>query len=292
MNKQNLLSLRYLISCYITYFIKLLLKVAIPAIALFVGCSLYSVYLDKSIDSLGKKLVSIEEDRAKYDKAKEEIEYLKGLIRSNDEKLEYVQSLQGDFSEFDILMSYLINLKPYDLAIISIEDLGIVPPPDKTGEIVEKESVSDILNGSDSNSGNETSTENEKQNLGQIISTEIQELKPEKQETEESGTTGTAGTDVNTGVISSEDTREEWNSTKFDNSLIYTRDISLSSILIRGYGTDIQSVAEYVESISKAPEIEGYTLEGVEDKFTVIEDTNIVLFEIKLKMRGVLSDAQ
>ena len=66
----------------------------------------------------------------------------------------------------------------------------------------------------------------------------------------------------------------------------------MSNILIRGYGTNIESVANYVDSISKAPEIEGYTLEGVEDKFTVIDGTNIVLFEIKLKMEGEVNDAQ
>lgn len=278
MNKQNLLSIKYLISCYITYFIRLLIKFALPIIIIFLGLSAYSFLLDKSIESCEKQLVEIEADREKYDKAKSDLEYLKGLVRSNKEKLSYVESLQGDFSEFDILMSYLINMKPYDLAIISIEDLDIVPPPDKTGEIVEKDTVEDIFDDSDKKDEDEVlSTKDDKEDDkdGEDEDEEKDKSKPE----------------VNTGVISSEDTKEEWNSAKFDNSLVYTRDISLSSILIRGYGTDIQSVADYVESISKAPEIEGYTLEGVEDKFTVIDDTNIILFEIKLKMKGVLDDA-
>lgn len=271
MNKQNLLSNQYLLKYYIGYFIKTLINFSIPVILLFFGLQLYTNYLDKEITNLENQIYEAIEDKRKYDAAKKEIEELEEILRTNQEKLNYVKSLHGDFSQFDLLMSYLINMKPYDLTLISLEDIDIVPPPNQTSSIVNKDTISDIFNGT---VPVQPTTPEVKED--EILSTEKEEESlPE----------------VNNSIISSENPGDEWNSDKFDNSLVYTRDISLSNILIRGYATNISSVAEYVDIVSEAPEIDGYTLEGVEDKVTVIEGTNIILFEIKLKMKGVLNNA-
>lgn len=271
MNKQNLLSFKYLIKYNIGFLIKTFLKVMIPVIILFLGCNGYISFLDYRISSLSEKLDNIESNKVKYDEAQEMIKDLESTSKSNLEKLNYVKSLQGDFSQFDVLMSYLINLKPYDLVFISVEDLDIVPPPDMTSDIVDKDSVSDIF---------ENSTE---------ISTSDLEKEDNLESTESTESTENSEVVVD-NIEDISNNGENWNSGKFDNSLTYTRDISFSHILIRGYSTNVNSVARYVDSVSKAPEIEGYTIEGVENKLTNIKDTDIVLFEIKLKMRGVLAD--
>ena len=275
MNKQNLLSNQYLLKYYIGYFIKILINFSIPVIILFFGFQIYTNYLDKEIISLKNQIYEAIEDKRKYDTAKKEIEELEEILRTNQEKLNYVKSLHGDFSQFDLLMSYLINMKPYDLTLISLEDIDIVPPPNQTSSIVNKDTISDIFDGTVPTQPTTPEVKEE------ILSTEQKESNVEEPLPE-----------VNDSVISSENPGDEWNSDKFDNSLVYTRDISLSNILIRGYATNVSSVAEYVDIVSKAPEIDGYTLEGVEDKVTIIEGTNIILFEIKLKMKGVLNNAQ
>lgn len=267
MNKQNLLSSKYLLKYYISSFFETLLKFLIPIVLLFFMLSGYVKYLDSNIEMLNQELVIIEEDKEKYEETETMIKGLKETLNSNKEKLNYVQSLQGDFSKFDLLMSYLINMKPYDLAFISIEDLEVVPPPDQTSDIVSKDSISEILNGG---------KQEESEDI--ILSTSGDNIPVDNSSSD------------NTNDVIAGDKGDTWNSNKFDNSLIYTRDISLSNILIRGYGTNINSVAKYVDSVAKAPEIEGYTLEGVEDKITNIKDTNIILFEIKLKMKGVLEN--
>lgn len=266
MNKQNLLPSKFLVKYSLRQLMIVALRCLVPIVLMGLIMTGMGVYLDHEISEGYTELQKVADNKQKYENTKAMISQMEDTIRSNDEKLKYVQSLQGDFSKFDILITYLIDMKPYNLAFISIEDFDVVPPPDQTSDIVQKPSVSDVLTGE----VNET----------QIVST----TKPNGENTSGADTSGEVGVGQDS-IIS--DTPNS-NDSKYDSSLTYSRDISLSNILIRGYCTDVHAVSDYVTSVASAPEIEGYTLEGVEDKVTSIKGTNIILFEIKLKMRGVV----
>ena len=255
--RQNLLSSKYLLNYYIETFVRTLVYFILLIVLVFAGFFGVNQYLNGSIETMTRDLGTVVSERNIYLEKKQQLDNKKVERASIGARLSEIEALNVGMSQFDLFMCYIINLKPYNVAIISIEDMDIMPESASNSSVGQSNNIVEIIDESIDFSL-EADGEDNVSNGNDVIES-IQMIQPPS---------------------------NVWNPNKFDNTLTYSRDIGGNKVIIRGYGDKISSVSEYIKSIALTPEINGYEIEGIEDKVTQVDGTNIILFEICLDMKG------
>lgn len=245
-----------------------------------------------SIENQGLKEIQVA--KAKYDIAVQELNKNKEALVANEDRLKYVNSLQTDYTTFHDLLNYLDANKPKEVTILSMEDASLVPPPDMTADIISHASVSDLLNPNKKTVSTSDTPETSTGNNGNTSSSDMQVITTDdssnpnvtmtQQEANQVSTDGTAPAD---GAAAPTEEAYDPELQRYKSTLQYTRDISTSSIVLRGYANNVAFVSSYITMISKAPNVKGFTIEGIESRNTSLPGTDIVLFELKISLKAV-----
>lgn len=237
--------------------------------------------LKMDISSKQKMSDSIMVEKQKYENMNDEIAVLQQELNQNSDQIQYEESLKTKFSNFDMIMNYLISKKPADITVLSIEDYSLVPTSN----------ASNVLNVSDAN--NSSSVANPAATVGSAnaaeAATDNENATKESSEAEDKAKLkeldkAKAGSD--TALDPTLDLAEASAiDAKYSASLVYSADIGGRSLLIRGYAKDPADISKYVTSIANVPGSNGFTIEGAEEKQTGINDLSVILFELKLNLK-------
>lgn len=303
MNNQNLVSSKFLTRFAGRKAVKTATMCLIPMLLCLLIVCFVRIGIGFNIKGKEAKLANVQAAKSEYTMAQDSVTSLQAQIAANSENIQYFENLKQRFTDYDLMMDYIVKTKPSGVTIISIEDASIVPNAE-TATVTNKLSSEDIINGVKENLPSyvpdNTGTSNiEFTEGGNVLPDGTLPEDPNAPPTEPTppvmNDDGTVSSELPPDAMPSDPMPVDPNAEivpdsttpdKYKAALFYTKDIGQGDILIRGYATQASQVSKYIVSLSKAPQISGYTIEGTENKKTQVGGVSVILFELKLSLKG------